>query len=301
MRILVCGASGQVGHELIRRGTLRGLQVTGLSHAELDITDESGVSQAVRQLRPELIVNAAAFTQVDAAESRPEIVYAVNRDGVRYLARAAREHAVPVLHMSTDYVFSGDSATPYRESDPTSPTGVYGSSKLAGEQVLQEELEQALILRTSWVFGAHGRNFVKTMLRLGTERDVLSVVDDQVGCPTFAGGLAEVLLELASRYAASGNLRWGLYHYSGSPTCSWFGFANEIFRQAAATGLLARVPDVKPIATAQYPTPARRPAWSVLDSSLFQETFGITARDWRDDLAEVIGDLSNRPTCERRA
>lgn len=292
MRILVSGARGQVGHELLRRGSLRGFQVDGLSHSELDITDAPAVIQAVRNLQPDLIVNGAAYTQVDAAESNPETAYAVNRDGVANLARAAAERGVPVLHISTDYVFSGDSAQPYRESDATCPTGVYGASKLAGEEVLRSILQQSLILRTSWVFGAHGQNFVKTMLRLGATREALSVVDDQVGCPTFAGGLAEVLLELAARYADTGTLRWGLYHYSGSPTCSWYGFAVEIFRQAVAAGLLARAPKVSPIVTAQYPTPARRPAWSVLDSSLFQSTFGIAERDWREDLAEVIGELS---------
>ena len=189
-------------------------------------------------------------------------------------------------------MFSGNARAPYREDDEVAPTGVYGASKLAGEAAIQAVLDEHLILRTSWVYGVHGHNFVKTMLRLGCQRDALSVVADQFGCPTQAGSIADALLELAQRYAQNGMLAWGLYHYSGRSPCTWFDFAVEVFRQAEAKGMLAARPKVSPISTAQYPTPARRPPWSVLDCSKFEATFGIETRDWHDDLSIVLDALS---------
>jgi len=292
MRILVCGASGQVGHELVDRARAYGLEALGMTREQLDITDGHRVAELVGQFKPGLIVNAAAYTHVDNAESQSEQAYAVNRDGVARLADAARQADIPLLHISTDYVFSGDSREAYRETDPVAPTGVYGASKRAGEVAIQAVLERHVIVRTSWVYGVHGHNFVKTMLRLGQQRDALSVVADQFGCPTQAGSLAEALLQLAQRYVREGTLAWGLYHYSGHPPCSWFDFAQEIFRQAAARGLLANVPQVSAITTAQYPTPARRPAWSVLDCTKFEQTFGIAPRNWHDDLASVLDTLA---------
>lgn len=263
-----------------------------MSRAMLDISQGEAVARAVRQLQPGLIINAAAYTHVDNAETRAEQAYAVNRDGVAYLAEAARLAGIPLLHISTDYVFSGAANVPYREADAVSPTGVYGASKQAGEEAVRSCLEQHLILRTSWVFGAHGHNFVKTMLRLARQCDALSVVSDQIGCPTYAGSIAEALLELAARHARGKNLAWGLYHYGGQPACSWYDFAIEIFRQAETGGLLSRRPQVTPIRSAQYPTPARRPAWSVLDCKRFEKTFALGAPDWRRDLAGVLADLA---------
>lgn len=291
MRILVCGASGQVGHELVDRAPSHGLDVLGLSRTKLDITDGDHVCEVVEHFKPALIINAAAYTHVDNAETNVEQAYAVNRDGAARLAEAARKAGIGMMHISTDYVFAGDAKQPYRESDPVGPTGVYGASKRAGEEAIQQTLEQHLIVRTSWVYGVHGHNFVKTMLRLGRQRDSLSVVADQMGCPTHAATLAEALLQLAQRYAREGALAWGLYHYSGCSPCSWYDFAVEIFRQAAENGQLERVPQVTAITTAQYPTPARRPAWSVLDCSKFEETFGIPAKDWRLDLRKMLDAL----------
>ena len=290
MRVLITGARGQVGHELLRLAP-EGFDVVGLGSGELDISDASAVQREIAHLRPQLIINAAAYTAVDKAESEPERAYAVNRDGPANLGRAAEQLGIPVLHISTDYVFAGDASTPYRESDPTGATGVYGASKLAGEQVLADACSRHLILRTSWVFGAHGNNFVKTMLRLGREREELSVVADQQGCPTSAASIARALWALAEQYRREGKLRWGLYHYSGTPACSWHAFAVEIFRQAQQAGLLARQPVVHAIATAQYPTPARRPAWSVLDCSRLRQVFGIEPADWHDELKAVLADL----------
>ena len=290
MRVLITGARGQVGHELLRLAP-EGFDVVGLGSGELDISDASAVRREIAHLRPQLIINAAAYTAVDKAEAEPERAYAVNRDGPVNLGRAAEQLGIPVLHISTDYVFAGDASTPYRESDPTGPTGVYGASKLAGEQVLADACSRHLILRASWVFGAHGNNFVKTMLRLGREREELSVVADQQGCPTSAASIARALWALAGQYRREGALRWGLYHYSGTPACSWHAFALEIFRQAQQAGLLARQPVVHAIPTAQYPTPAKRPAWSVLDGSLLRQAHGIEPADWRVELEAVLAEL----------
>lgn len=292
MRILVCGAAGQVGRELLGRAEAYGLEALGLPRSRLDITDAGQVLDVVRQLKPALIINAAAYTHVDNAETQHEQAYSVNREGAANLAGAARDSSIPLLHISTDYVFSGDAEKPYREDDQVAPTGVYGQSKLAGEAAIQSVLDRHLILRTSWVYGVYGHNFVKTMLRLGSQRDALSVVADQFGCPTQAGSIADTLLQLARRFADQGTLAWGLYHYSGRSPCSWFDFAVEIFRQAHLAGMLGKRPEVSPISTAQYPTPARRPAWSVLDCSKFESTFGLATRDWHDDLAVVLEKLA---------
>lgn len=291
MRVLITGARGQVGHELLRRAP-SGFEVMGLGASELDIGDAGSVESTLRQLRPRLIINAAAYTAVDKAESEPEQAYRVNRDGVANLARAAAEIGAPILHISTDYVFAGDAQQPYLETDPTAPSGVYGASKLAGEQVLAEIHPRHLVLRTSWVFGAHGNNFVKTMLRLGRERDKLGVVADQHGGPTPADSIADALWQLASSYRSQGNLQWGIYHFSGAPACSWHDFAVEIFRQAGQMGLLERLPRVDAISTSDYPTPARRPAWSVLSCSRLEADHGIGQPDWREGLRRVLEELA---------
>ncbi|MGK9067526.1 dTDP-4-dehydrorhamnose reductase [Stutzerimonas chloritidismutans] len=288
MRILVCGANGQVGHELVDRARTYGLEALGMTREQLDITQTEAVCSVVRNLGPDLVINAAAYTHVDNAEANSAQAYAVNRDGAASLAEACRRVSIPLLHISTDYVFSGEAREPYKETDAVAPTGVYGESKLAGERAIEAALERHVILRTSWVYGVHGHNFVKTMLRLGRQRDALSVVADQHGCPTAAGSIAEVLLTLAQRYLQGNDLAWGTYHYSGRSPCTWYDFAVEIFRQAAAKGLLAKQPKVSSISTAQYPTPARRPAWSVLDCSKFESTFGVDTRDWKAELSGVL-------------
>lgn len=287
MRVLIAGAHGQVGYELMRLAP-EGMQLHGLSSAELDITDAAQVEAVAERCRPQLIINAAAYTAVDKAESEPERAYAVNRDGVVHLARIG----VPLLHISTDYVFAGDAAEPYRESDLANPSGVYGASKLAGELALAEVNPRHVILRTAWVFGAHGNNFVKTMLRLGREREELGVVADQLGCPTSAASIASALWALALQYREQGSLQWGVHHYSGMPVCSWHEFAQEIFSQAHELGLLERPPCVRPITTADYPTPARRPAFSVLDCSKLHNAHGIARAGWKVELRRVLRELA---------
>lgn len=290
MRVLITGARGQVGHELMRYAPA-GFEVVGLGSAELDIANADQVAEVVARIQPQLIINAAAYTAVDKAESDAARAFAVNRDGVAHLACAAERLAIPLLHISTDYVFAGDAAEPYRESDPTGPTGVYGVSKLAGEQALAEHCSRYLVLRTSWVFGVHGNNFVKTMLRLARERDELSVVADQHGGPTSARSIAAVLWQLVRLYVQQGELAWGVYHFSGLPSCSWHGFAEAIFQQAHEQGLIARVPNVHRIRTEDYPTLARRPQWSVLDCSRLSSLFGIAIPDWQLELADLLGEL----------
>lgn len=292
MRILVCGAGGQVGREVIDRAAGFGLQILPMMHRDLDIARADDVARVFATLKPQLVINTAAFTRVDDAETHADQAYAINRDGAANLAQAAEAVGIPLFHLSTDYVFSGEAGRPYTEDDPTGPTGIYGASKLAGEQAIRQQCQRHLILRTSWVYGRYGSNFVKTMLRLGAQRDQLSIVADQVGCPTHAGSLAEVMLTLASRYARGEELAWGLYHYCGQPACSWFDFAVEVFRQAEAHGLLGRQPVVAPISSDQFPTAARRPAWSVLDCRRFEQAFAIAPHDWLDDLAQVVGQLA---------
>lgn len=292
MRVLVCGARGQVGHELMRLAP-EWVELIGLGSAELDITDPQAVSTVVENVRPELIINASAYTAVDRAESDVAGAYAVNRDGVGYLAVEAQRLGVPFFHISTDYVFSGDANEPYREDQPTGPTGVYGASKLAGEQVLAAICSRHLILRTSWVFGSHGANFVKTMLRLGREREELAVVADQQGCPTSARSIALALWHLATVWRRDAALEWGVYHFAGQPAVSWHGFAVEIFRQALESGLLARIPLLRPITSQEYPTPARRPLWSVLDCSKGRALLGLESAPWQDELRLVLAELAS--------
>jgi dTDP-4-dehydrorhamnose reductase len=290
MTILVTGFAGQVGHELLVRLARRGLPLAGPGRDALDIAQPQQVQAVLRCLRPRLVINAAAYTAVDRAEAEPEQAYAVNRDGPRHLAAACRALDIPLIHISTDYVFSGEQAGPYREDDPVNPMGVYGRSKAEGEQAVRELLVRHIILRTAWVYGARGHNFVKTMLRLGSERDRLRVVADQRGCPTAAGDIAEAILGIAERILEPDFGSWGTYHYCGGGTASWHEFANAIF--AIDSELSGRPPcAVDPITTAEYPTPARRPANSVLDCGRLAATFGIAPRPWREALREVLVEL----------
>ncbi|MFJ2363719.1 dTDP-4-dehydrorhamnose reductase [Pseudomonas sp. NPDC087697] len=292
MQVLVTGAQGQVGRELLQR-VPPGFSVIGYGSGDLDISDRAQVREVLARIKPQLLINAAAYTAVDKAESEIERAYGVNRDGVAHLALAAEELGIPLLHISTDYVFSGDNNSAYKPGDVTAPSGVYGASKLAGEQQLQQHCSRHVILRTSWVFGAHGNNFVKTMLRLGRDRDELAVVADQRGCPTSAGSIADTLWTLAAIFQRDGALKWGLYHYSGAPACTWYDFADEIFSQALALGLLEKRPSLKTITTAEYPTPAKRPAWSVLDCQALEQAHGLAPQSWMRELQRVLLQLGS--------
>lgn len=286
-RILITGGSGQVGHCL--KAQLEGCaELSVPDSSTLDIADRRSVRQAVETFRPDYIINAAAYTAVDKAESNAERAFAVNRDGARHLAEAAEAAGAAMLHISTDYVFDGAGGAPYDEAAPTAPQNIYGASKLAGEQAVLAACRRAVVMRTSWVFGAHGQNFVKTMLRLGRERDSLGIVADQYGAPTAATDIAAALITVVRRHTPEQLAeRAGIYHYCGSPYASWFEFAETIFAEAAAQGVLAKIPAVKPIATADYPTPAKRPADSRLDCGKIRAVFGIAPCDWHSALSDL--------------
>lgn len=287
MRVLITGAQGQVGQELMSSAPSN-WQVHGLGSNDLDISDSVHVMAAVKSLQPQLIINAAAYTAVDKAESDSERAHAVNHLGAENLAKAAQSLDCPLLHISTDYVFSGVQTQPYTEHDTPAPSSVYGQSKWLGEQAINEHCSQHIILRTSWVFGLHGNNFVKTMLRLGQERDALSIVSDQIGGPTSARSIAQALWQIAQHYQSNSTCAWGTFHFSGAPTCSWYDFAQEIFAQAVALQLIAKVPTLKAITTSDYPTPAQRPAYSVLDNTKISQQLNIAQSDWKTELALML-------------
>jgi dTDP-4-dehydrorhamnose reductase len=233
------------------------------------------------------VVNAAGYTAVDQAESEPELAFAVNRDGPSYLAIACGKAGIPLVHISTDYVFDGQKQGAYLETDPVSPLGVYGKSKAAGERAVREHLPEHVIIRTSWVYGIHGHNFVKTMLRVGREKEVVQVVADQYGCPTYAADLAETILRIAARVLEGRQIHWGTYHYCGQGVTSWHAFAEAIFDLARKYGPL-KVKQIEAVTTADYPTAAQRPANSVLDCSLFKSHFDFAPKPWYESLARMI-------------
>ena len=288
-RILVTGATGQLGSELMRRAPRFEVTAEGLSSQQLDITDARAVRKAVLESEAAVVVNAAAYTAVDKAESEEARAFAVNRDGTANLAAACAETDIPFIHVSTDYVFDGSKASPYTEMDPVHPVSVYGASKEAGEQALRDTWPRHIILRTAWVYSVFGNNFVKTMLRLARERDSLRVVADQRGCPTAAGDIAEAILSVVQRIKIGAEVEWGTYHYCGAGSTTWHGFAEAIV-QMAAPALGRKVP-VIPITTADYPTPAKRPVNSVLDCSKIRDRLGIQPRPWRESLQEVVAEL----------
>ncbi len=297
MKILLLGANGQVGHALrraleplgnlvaaTRTGALEGTE--GCERADLDDLDE--LRRLVHGVAPDVIVNAAAYTAVDRAEDEPDAAYRANAEAPAELALACASRGALLVHYSTDYVFNGRATRPYRESDCTAPLGVYGASKLAGEQAIIASGCRHMIFRTAWVYGSHGGNFMRTMLRLGAQRDQLSVVADQFGTPTPAVLIAEV----TRRALQAGHMTSGLWHLTAAGQTSWHGFAQAIFEQALACGVIAQAPEVLPISTSQYPTRAERPAYSCLDTTSLSSAFGVELPHWRHALSQV---LSTRP------
>lgn len=281
MKVLLTGANGQLGRCFQDR-LPADWQVWATDAAELDITDEAKVRAAVAEFQPDAIVNAAAYTAVDKAESEPELAERINAVGPANLATVAAQHQIRLVHVSTDYVFDGTASTPYTEESPTNPLSVYGKTKLAGELAVSSAAPDAIIVRTAWVFSEYGNNFVKTMLRLGKERDALSIVGDQRGCPTYAGDLAQAIIALLQQNAAG-----GIYHYSGDKEVSWYEFAQAIFAVAVDKGLLSKAPVLTPITTEQYPTPAHRPAYSVLMCSKIKKN-NIKPSEWKKTLDVVF-------------
>ena len=290
MKVVVIGANGQLGWEVCRRGEKQGFDIVSLDLPEFDITEPLAVKKAVSQTGVSLVINAAAYTAVDKAESEPELTFAVNRDGPAYLATSCATVGIPLIHVSTDYVFDGTKQGPYLETDPPAPLGVYGKSKAAGETEVRNILKEHIILRTAWLYGIHGHNFVKTMLRLGREKEILRVVADQYGCPTYAADLAEAILKVAAQIGEQHDIIWGTYHYCGKGVTTWHGFAEKIFDLAREHCSIA-VKEVIPITTPEYPTPAKRPANSVLDCSLFTKHLAVHPRPWQESLADMINRL----------
>ena len=288
MRVLITGCYGQVGSCLTRQLANNGnITVRGLDREHLDITNQKAVSAAVAEFKPTIIINAAAHTAVDKAEEEVDLSYAINRDGPKYLAQAAQSVGAAILHISTDYVFEGNKVGEYVETDATNPQGVYGESKLAGEIAVAEACEKHIILRTAWVFGESGNNFVKTMLRLGENRDALSIVGDQFGGPTYAGDIANTLIQIAQKITQGDAVDYGVYHYSGLPHVSWFDFADTIFDVAVKQGVLANKPSLTSITTDQYPTPAKRPSNSRLSTEKITLVFSVKASDWKAALNNI--------------
>ncbi|WP_456069918.1 dTDP-4-dehydrorhamnose reductase [Haemophilus paraphrohaemolyticus] len=285
-KFLITGAKGQVGYCLTQQ--LQGKhKILAVDRDELDITDQSAVKNAVKNFRPDVIINAAAHTAVDRAETEVELSEAINVKGPQYLAEAAKDVGAAILHISTDYVFDGQREGKYKETDATDPQGIYGKTKLEGEQAVAKANDKFIVLRTAWVFGEHGNNFVKTMLRLAKTRDTLGVVADQIGGPTYAGDIAASLIQIAEKIIAGEDVQYGIYHFTGEPYISWCDFAKAIFDEAVSQNVLEKSPLVNAITTADYPTPAKRPANSCLDLTKIQQVFGIQPSDWKKALKNI--------------
>jgi len=289
MKILIFGAGGQVGRELLAHPP-GGATIMGLTREQVDITNRRAVFNAIELHKPTTVINAAAYTAVDKAESEIELAFAVNRKAVENLSRSCAFARVPLFHISTDYVFDGKKKASYVETDAPNPQTIYGKSKFEGEEILREIHPLHIILRVSWVFGAHGKNFVRTMLQLARNNKELRVVNDQHGGPTPASSISDVLLDLARRYhrLPSRDFPWGTYHYVGQPTVSWYDFAHAIFEEAVSVGLIQTRPPMIAITTQDFPTPARRPANSTLDTSRIEATFGYSSPNWRKALRKVL-------------
>ncbi len=298
MSVLVLGGNGQVGKELLRAlaplgrvvATTRSGKLADGSDCEIaDFNAPESLPALLDRLQPSAVVNAAAYTAVDRAEQEPEAAFRANAQAPAVIAQWCATHGVPMVHYSTDYVFKGDGAAPYGEDDTTEPLGVYGSSKRDGEDAVRAAGGRHLIFRTAWVYASHGGNFLRTMLRVGAERDELRVVADQVGTPTPAALIADVTAQVLQH---PGQLS-GTWHLTASGQTSWHGFAEAIFAEAVAAGVLAKVPQVQAITSDQYPTPAKRPAWSVLDNRKLQQDFGIVLPTWQAGLQRVMSEIAS--------
>jgi len=293
MKIILIGNKGMLGRDLQSRLQNAGFATKGLDIDELDITQPEAILPLLEPYGADLAINCAAYTAVDKAEAESELAFAVNSDGPANLSDACKKLEVPLIHISTDYVFDGNAKRPYREDDPVDPLGVYGQSKWAGEEAVRSRLKEHLIVRTSWLYGVHGNNFVKTILKLAREKEELKVVADQEGCPTWTGDLSDALLALVYRINKDRTgIKWGTYHFCGSGTASWYDFARAIVDEASKRESL-RALRLTPIATADYPTPAKRPKWSVLDCTKMERTFGIRRRHWKEGLRLMLEELYN--------
>lgn len=285
MKVLITGKNGQLGYEL-QQTAPQGVEVFAFDSSELNIADQTSVQKVIAHIKPNLVINAAAYTAVDKAENDEQAAYAVNAKGPEYLALACKEIGARLIHVSTDFVFDATKNTPYDTSDQTNPLGVYGASKLAGEQAItNNHADNSVIIRTSWVYSSHGNNFVKTMLRLMAEKPQLGVVSDQIGSPTWAKGLAKAC------WAFAQNTNAGIYHYSDLGVASWYDFAAAIQALGIEKGLLQKPIPINPIKATAYPTPAKRPAYSVMNTDDTYELLGEQGKHWRAALSEMLNEL----------
>jgi dTDP-4-dehydrorhamnose reductase len=290
MKLFITGGEGQLGTELIAQAGDCGFEVLAPPLAQMDLTRPTQIERLWDEFHPAAVINAAAYTAVDRAEAEPQLAFAVNTEAPGRIARRCAQARIPLIHISTDYVFDGLKRTPYLEEDPVTPLGVYGRSKAAGEAAVRSELDRHLIVRTAWLYSAHSANFVKTIIRLAAERDELRVVDDQFGCPTCAADLAGALLSIAARLKADGGIPWGTYHYCGRGMTSWCGLARHVLETLVARGRMTSF-RLLPIPTAAYPTPARRPPYSVLDCRRIEAAFGIRRPDWQKSVEKTVDRL----------
>jgi len=291
MRLLVTGASGQLGREVVREFQRPGYELLAPDRQAMDFLDPDRVAARASAARADWVINCAAYTQVDRAEDETEQAFIINRDSAGQLAEAVAGYGGRLLHVSTDFVFDGNTKTPYREEDIPHPLSVYGMSKLAGEQAVGRALPGAIVLRTAWVYGVHGHNFVKTMLRLAAEGKPLKVVDDQVGSPTWAADIARAIAALVQADAS------GLLHFTSEGSVSWHGFASAILAEAAQLGFPVKTETVAPIPTAEYPTPAARPSYSVLDTRKIRRYPEVAVPRWRDSLVNMLRELYSCADC----
>ncbi len=298
-RVLVTGGAGQLGTAFRALSGTAGFAVTALGRGELDVTDPRSIAAALDKFPCDAVINGAAFTDVDGAEGQRAQAFAVNGEGAANLARACAERGLPLVQVSTDYVFDGAADNPYGEEAPTAPLNVYGESKLAGEAAVRELCARHLIVRTSWLFGATGKNFLTTMLRLAETRDSLTIVDDQQGCPTPAMDLARALLGMLGQALENEEKAWGTYHLCSGRPASWYAFAGEIFACAAALG--RPVPVITPISSAAFGAAAVRPAYSVLDCGKAKARFGVALGDWQPGLEAALSQIGARETGRERA
>jgi len=287
MKLLIIGSKGQLGSELVRECKRNDFSFLALDLPDFDITDPSCVEKTLADFKPSIILNASAYTNVDEAETDPEIAFSVNSDGPANLALSCHKKKIPIIHISTDYVFDGSKGQPYAESDPVSPVGAYGKSKEEGESRVRSILKQHIIVRTSWLYGTNGNNFVKTMLRFGNEKEILKVVSDQYGCPTCAADLAEAVVDISKQISQGLKIAWGTYHYCGLGITTWHKFAKTIF-EIASQYQNYKVSSVEAITTAQYPTKTKRPHFSALDCGLIKKHFGINIKPWQESLKKTI-------------
>ncbi len=286
--ILIAGEQGQLALALKNIGSIKGHRLICAGRPTMDVTRPETIIKTIDDVNPALVINATAYTAVDRAESDSKAAFAVNASGIGELGRYCGQRDIPVIHVSTDYVFDGAATTPYKPDDEIAPSGVYGQSKAQGEVELRNATNQHLIFRTAWLFSEHRSNFLKTMLKLGATRDQIQVVDDQCGTPTYVGDLAEGLAQIASQVITSReSIAWGTYHLTNSGQTTWYGFAVEIFKRHAQTSG-TDMPEVIAVSTADYPTAAARPAYSILDCSATTEAFGIDLPDWRDATRRCI-------------